>query len=67
MTVNWVTNVGIGLVNTNHENNSLLVSLIYTFSLAGNILVYTPSQGTTREKYFNHKSYKGKNADSGGK
>ena len=36
-------------------------------SLAGNIIVYTPNQGTNREKYFNHIIYKGKDADSGGK
>ena len=33
--------------------NSTIVSPIYTFSLAGNIIVYTPIQGTNREKYFN--------------
>ena len=31
------------------------ISPNYTFSLAGNIIVYTPSQGISREKYFiNH-------------
>ena len=35
--------------------------------MAGNIIVYTPIQGTNREKYFNHIVYKGKDADSGGK
>ena len=33
---------------------------IYTFSLAGNKVVYTPSQGTIREMYFNHINYKDK-------
>ena len=47
--------------------NSTFVSPIYTFSLAGNIFVYTPNQGTSREKYFNHIIYKGKNAKCGGK
>ena len=39
-------------------NNSTLVFPIYTFSMAGNIIVYTPSQSTNREKYFNHTIYK---------
>ena len=43
------------------------VSTIYTFSLAGNIIFYTPSQITIREMYFNHIIYKGEYADSGGK
>ena len=47
--------------------NSTFVSPIYTFSLAGNIIVYTPNQGKIREKYFNHIIYKGKKADFGGK
>ena len=29
-------------------------------SLAGNIIVYTPDQGTNREKYFNHIIYQRK-------
>ena len=41
-------------------NNCTFVSPIYTFSLAGNISVYTPFQGTIREKYFNHIIYKAK-------
>ena len=36
-------------------------------SLAGNMIVYTPNQGTNREKYFNHIIYKGKDADFCGK
>ena len=37
------------------------------FSLAGNIIVYTPDQGTNREKYLNHIIYqREENADSGG-
>ena len=40
--------------------NSTFISPIYTFSLAGNIVVYTPSKGTNREKYFNHINYKDK-------
>ena len=41
-------------------NNSTFVSAIYTFSLAGNIIVYTPNQSTIREKYFNQIICKGK-------
>ena len=39
--------------------NSTSVSHFYTFSLAGNKIVYTPNQGTSREKYFNYIIYKG--------
>ena len=46
--------------------NSTFVS-ISTFSLAGNKNVHTPSQGTNKEKYFNHFIYRGKSADSGGR
>ena len=34
-------------------------SPIYTFSMAGNIIIYKPIQGTNRRKYFNHITYKG--------
>ena len=43
-----------------HSNNSTFIAPIYTFSLAGNIIVYTPIQGTNREKYFNQYIYTGK-------
>ena len=43
-----------------YNNNSTFISPIYTFSLTGNIIVYTPNQGTNREKYIHHKIYKGK-------
>ena len=46
-----------------YKNNSIFVSLILTFYLAGNVIVYTPIQGTNRESYY----LKTKNADSGGK
>ena len=39
---------------------STFVSPIYTFSLAGNKIVYTPIHITNREKYFNHIIYKEK-------
>ena len=42
-----------------HNDNSTLISRIYIFYLAGNIVLYTPSQGTKREKYINHINYKG--------
>ena len=45
-----------------------VLSFFYIYlTLAGNIFVYTPNEGTTREKYFDHIIYKGKDADSGGK
>ena len=47
-------------------NNSTVVSSIYTCSLAGNRIVYTPSHDTSREKYLNHINYEAKTADSGG-
>ena len=50
-----------------YNPNSTFVSPIYTFSLAGNIIAYTPNQGTNREKYFNNLIYEGKAADSIGK
>ena len=43
-----------------YNNNSTFVSAIYTFSLAGNIIVYTSNQSTNREKYLNHIIYKRK-------
>ena len=36
-------------------------------SLAGNIIVHTPDQGTKWEKYFNLNIYQKRDADSGGK
>ena len=36
------------------------VSPIYTSSLARNIIIYTPIQGTIREKYLSDIIYKGK-------
>ena len=50
-----------------YNNHSTFSSPIYTFCLAGNIIVYTPTQGTNREKYSNHIVYEGKKADFGGK
>ena len=47
--------------------NSTFVSPIYIFSLAGNIIVYTPNQDTVREKYFIHIIYKGKMPNLAGK
>ena len=42
-----------------YNNNGTFVYPIYTFSLAGNIIVYTPIQGTNRERYLNQIIYKG--------
>ena len=50
-----------------YNPNSTFVSPIYTFTSAGNIIVYTPIQGTTREKYFNHIIYKEKMPSLAGK
>ena len=43
-----------------YSNKSTFVSPIYTFSLAGNLIVYSPIRGTNMEKYFNQIIYKGK-------
>ena len=43
-----------------YNNDSTFISPIYTFSLAGKIIVYTPIQGTITEKYFIHIICKGK-------
>ena len=48
------------MVQNNLINISTFVSPIYTFSLALNILVYTPSQGKNREKYLNQITYQDK-------
>ena len=40
--------------------NSNFISPICTFPLAGNIIVYKPNQGISREKYFNDIIIKGK-------
>ena len=54
---NWVQNQKA----TNlYSNNSTFVSPSCTFSLARNIIVYTPIKGRNREKYFNHIIYTGK-------
>ena len=41
-------------------------SYVYLY-LAGNLTVYTPSQGTNRENFFIYYHIKVRNADSGGK
>ena len=45
----------------------VLSFLLFIPFLGGNIIVYTPNQGTKRENYFYQIFYKGKNADFGGK
>ena len=42
-----------------HVFKGAFVSFIYTFSLGGNIIVYTPMKGTIRKNYFNHITYRG--------
>ena len=54
------------------KNNNVLffctlISPIYTFFLAGNIIVHRPSQGTNREKYFYKSQHHSQNSDHGGK
>ena len=48
-------------------NTSTFLSPTYTLSLAGNKIVYTFSQGTTREKYFVYIIYKEKKPTQAGK
>ena len=48
-------------------NISTFVSPIYSFFLTGNIIVYTPSQGTKYGKVLWSYYLQKKNADSGGK
>ena len=40
-----------------NNNNCTFISPIYTFPWRENLIVYTPDQGTNREKYFNHIIY----------
>ena len=47
------------------KKNSTVVSTSCIFSLAGNIIGYTPNQGTNRGKNFNLIIYEGKSADFG--
>ena len=49
-----------GVITNNKNTNPYctFVSPIYTFCLAGNIFVYTPSKSTNREKYFKYFYYK---------
>ena len=58
-----------GTIPKSYNLNNLdctFFSYLY-FSLAGNIIFYTPNQGTNREKYFSHTIYQRKDADSRGK
>ena len=48
------------------NNDTIFVSPIYTFSLAGNKTVCTPLQGTNKEKYFNHINLKGRRPNLAG-
>ena len=49
------------------NKNSTFFDPIYTVSMVGNIILYTPNQGTKRKKYFNHIIYiKGKEPNLAG-
>ena len=43
-------NITLPKATSLNDNNSTFISLIYTFSVARNIIVYTPIQGTNKEK-----------------
>ena len=43
-------------------NITVLLVILSSFLLFFSLAVYTPSEGTIREKYFNHINYKLKNA-----
>ena len=43
-----------------YNHDDFFVSPIYTFSMTGNIIVYTPIQRTNREKYFSQFIFKRK-------
>ena len=40
--------------NSNTNRHCAFVSLFHTFSSWRKLIVYTPSQGANKEKYFNH-------------
>ena len=42
-----------------YNNTGTFISPIFTFSLAGNTIVYTPIRGKRREKYSNKIIYEG--------
>ena len=50
-----------------YNNNCTFISPINTFPWRENIIVYTPNQGTNREKYLNHIVYQRRDANSAGK
>ena len=41
-------------INKKQLSFSTFICPTYTFSMAGTIIVYTPSQGTVGEKYLNY-------------
>ena len=60
-TVNVFSNINTVPKATNlHNHYSTFTSPIITFSLAGNLIVYTLIQGTNREKNFDNFIYKRK-------
>ena len=58
-TIRWQKGV-IKNHTKNYNKNFTFVSSFHIFSLAGDIIVYTPSQSKNRENYFNHTNHKGK-------
>ena len=61
--------LGIIVSTTKNRNNCLFctfISPIYTFSLAGKLFVYRPSQNTNREKYSYKLQHQSQNADFDG-
>ena len=59
--------ITLGNIKKDNFIISTSVSPVCTFSLAGNKIDYTQSQGTNRENYFNHVNCERKNGNSGGK
>ena len=61
-TVNLIQQKSFNVICRVFYNTIIIISTfaspIYTFSLAGNIYVYAPSQGTKREKYYIQINYK---------
>ena len=66
-----VTILGIIVSSTGEKNKILIVCTFitptYTFSSAGNIIDYTPGQGTKREKSFTNHNIKVKMSTLAGK
>ena len=55
-----LSNLVCTVVHNKYKSKSAFNSPIYAFSLAGNIIVYTQSQGSNRGKLFLQINYKDK-------